>query len=461
MPSINRSWIDSRNNYKAYGFSAHRLLLLVYIMLTSVTRSAWTPLRPHPQQSAIWRDTERFKVIVAGRGSGKSEIARRYVVRWLPVEKPDWSDPLYFYALPTFRQAKKVAWNKLKALTPTHWVKKIYESDLTIVTKFGSELWLLGMDKPQRAEGVQFDGGVCDESSDMKPDAINISILPTLTHRDGWLMRIGVPKRHGVGAASFKAAYDIGVAGTDPNTKSYHWPSSDILSANALAAFASKIDTKDYNEQFGANWESVGGQIFHSYSDIMNVSEQVCYNPNRPLCIGSDFNVSPMAWVIGHRGENSIEIFDEIFIKDTNTEATMDILWEKYKHHKAGFEFFGDATGRARKTSSTSSDLIIINNDARFKPKQIYYLKSNPPVVDRFAACNAMFCNAIAGVRLRINPRCVNLRKDLLSRAYKAGTREPDDKGDIGHITDALGYIVYRCFPLKLETDELAEGGII
>jgi len=61
-----------------------------------------------------------------------------------------------------------------------------------------------------------------------------------------------------------------------------------------------------------------------------------------------------------------------------------------------------------------------------------------------------MFRNAKGVQRLFVDPRCVNLIRDLETRAYREGTREPDDYGDVGHITDALGYVVYRLFPVAL-----------
>ena len=150
---------------------------------------AWTQLRYHEQQAQLWRDPARFIAVRAGRGSGKTELARRRIVRMLPIEKP-WSDPIYFYALPTFAQARRVAWRPIKKLIPPEWIKgNPSESELRIDTVFGATLYVIGMDKPQRYEGVQWDGGIIDESSDQRPDAFKLSFLPALAHRNGWCWR--------------------------------------------------------------------------------------------------------------------------------------------------------------------------------------------------------------------------------------------------------------------------------
>ena len=408
---------------------------------------AWTPLRHHPAQSAAWRTRQRFVNMPCGRGSGKSEIAKRRVVRFLAVKKP-WPDPLYFYTLPTYAQAKRVAWKSVLALIPKTWIKKIRESELIIETKFGSELHVLGMDKPQRIEGVQWDGGIVDEACDQKPGVFDRSIMPALAHRSGWCWRIGVPKRYGIGAKEFKGVCDIGLSGEDPDVVTYAWPSSDILTLEQLEAAQRLLDARDYNEQYNATWESAGGSIFHAF-DGCNINSEPAYTPELPIVIGSDFNVDPMAWVIGHIINGVVYIFDELFIRNTNTEKTLDELYRRYGKHEAGWEFFGDAAGRARKTSASTSDYLLIRNDERFKGRKIYYLRSNPPIADRFAATNAMFRNAKGEHRCYIHPRCKNLIDDLESRQYKEGSREPDDYGDVGHMSDALGYVIHRRFPIR------------
>lgn len=403
---------------------------------------AWVHLRPHKQQARLWRTKARFVAVAAGRGSGKTELARRRVVRFLNVTKP-WSDPMYFYALPTRAQAKRVAWKPLLNLIPQEWIKKVNESEMIVETVFGSTLYVLGMDKPQRAEGVQWDGGVIDESCDQRPSVFNITLLPALSHRQAWCWRIGVPKRFGIGARDFKEFFD------KPSVDSYTWSSEDILSQEDLAWARENLDIRDYNEQYRASWEKASGKIFYAFDEVLNVRE-FSYDPKLPLIIGSDFNVDPMCWVICQRKDDGLYVLEELFIRNTNTQETLNALYQRFGAHTSGFHFYGDATGRARKTSAAKSDYSIIKTDARFTGARIYYEKSNPLRQDRFAACNALFCNAAKVRRCTIHPRCKHLIRDLGERAYSPGTNDPDDYGDIGHITDALGYVIYRLFPIRI-----------
>jgi hypothetical protein len=415
----------------------------------------WTKLRAHKDQSQLWRSNKRVVVVVAGRGSGKTEISKRRVVRYLPVRK-EWPDPKYFYALPTFNQAKRVAWEDLQSLVPRNWLARhnpISASDLTIKTEFGSTLWLLGLDQPQRAEGVQWDGGVVDESSDQKPKVVDLSLGPAMTHRDPWLWRIGVPKRYGIGGHEFKAAYDYAASGVDEDWAAFHWKSSSVLTPQQLAHWKRVLDTRDYNEQYEASWEQSGGVIFHAFDSELDVDHEVSYDPSKPIIVGSDFNVSPMAWVLSqeHEGEYGPElhVYDELFIRDTNTPATLDELDRRVEDRPPEWIFYGDASGKSRKTSTTTTDYLLIANDKRFDPKKVRYPKMNPALKDRFSSCNAMLCNAYGHRRVKIHPKCTHLIADLRERSYKEGTSEPNDKGDISHSSDAFGYIVHGRYPLS------------
>lgn len=400
---------------------------------------AWTPLRPHAKQSALWRTRARFVGVAAGRGSGKTELARRRVVRWLNVKKP-WPDPMYFYALPTMNQARRVAWDVILRLVPHEWIRDVNKSEMKISTVFGSSLTVMGMDKPQRAEGVQWDGGIIDESSDQRPKIFDLNILPALSHRRAWCWRIGVPKRFGVGATEFRKFCN------EDAEEYYTWPSEDILSPDELKYAQEHLDAVDYREQYLASWENAGGAIFHAFDEGANV-QSCCYDPQKKIIVGSDFNVNPMAWVLMHKTETGLAAFDQIFDRDTNTARTLDKLHRRYGQHERGWLFIGDATGRARKTAAAVSDYAQILNDKRFKHSQIDYPRSNPSVVDRFASTNALLCSASGIRRLIIDPRCVDLIADLQARTWKEGVREADDYGDVGHITDALGYVVHRLFP--------------
>ena len=405
----------------------------------------------HKVQWDAWKCPASEVCLWAGRGSGKTMLLKMRMVRCLLVTKP-WPNPRYLYVAPTREQAKRIAWEDFKAMVPQAWRQgDPHESELYIATVWGSRLYVGGMDKPARYEGLQWDGIGSDESSDQK-SGIAKTILPMLTHRSGWWWRTGVPKRQGSGAVEFRRACEQAAK----EGRGFSWPSADILSPEKLRWAMDHLDIKDYNEQFNAKWETSSGRIFHAFNRDNNC--RPChYHPELPIVVGSDFNVDPMAWGLGHIHEQNgfvwVEWFDELWTRDTNTYEVLDLLYAKYSTHRAGFQFFGDATARARKTSAKETDYIIIHNDPRFTTlgRSVHYLEGNPACIERWAACNAMFCSASRVMRMFVDDaRCPHLVEDLENRSYKPGTREADDHHkDMGHISDAIGYPVHLMFPVE------------
>ena len=54
----------------------------------------------------------------------------------------------------------------------------------------------------------KIDGIVIDESCDQDPKLFDLSVSPALEHRKAFCRRIGVPKRAGHGAATFKKCFE-------------------------------------------------------------------------------------------------------------------------------------------------------------------------------------------------------------------------------------------------------------
>lgn len=156
-------------------------------------------------------------------------------------------------------------------------------------------------------------------------------------------------------------------------------------------------------------------------------------NDKYPLKIGMDFNVNPMTAVVGWATHDTIYIYDEVWLGDSNTYKTAD---ELIKKGYAGLKLIPDGTGSSRKSSAESgkTDFIIL------KDKGFDVVKThNPHVADRYNCVNGLLDKA----RIVIHPRCVKLIKDLEQMA-----RDNDDPL-LSHISDAFGYLCWHFFPIK------------
>ena len=151
----------------------------------SVLTPRWYPLRPHPEQMRLLKSNARFRVVPAGRRSGKTERSKRFLIR-KALEPTPWADPRFFAAAPTFTQAKSIYWQDLKAMIPRYLLAKSpNETQLTIYLINGAQITVVGMDKPERMEGRPWNGGILDEYANMKAHAWPENVRPALSDRNG------------------------------------------------------------------------------------------------------------------------------------------------------------------------------------------------------------------------------------------------------------------------------------
>ena len=106
---------------------------------------------------------------------------------------------------------------------------------------------------------------------------------------------------------------------------------------------------------------------------------------------------------------------------------------------------YPDASGNARKSSSTKSDHQILR-DAGF---QVIARRKQPPVRDRVNAVNSRFKSASGEVRMTIDTtKCKELTADLERVQWKGGDIDKSDD-ERTHASDGMGYAVEYLFPVN------------
>ena len=100
-------------------------------------------------QGQVFTSRKRFRVLVAGRRFGKSYLSCIELLRGA-IERPG---ETFFYAAPTYRMAKDIAWKVLKKLVPRAWIKSKNETDLKIELVNGSTIELKGTENAMALRG--------------------------------------------------------------------------------------------------------------------------------------------------------------------------------------------------------------------------------------------------------------------------------------------------------------------
>lgn len=385
-----------------------------------------------PQQQ-IANDTNRFRIVVAGRRFGKTFLSIREMCYFARIP-----NKTIYYIAPTYRMCKSIVWDELKdRLTQLRWVKKINETELTIRLINGSKIVLAGADSPERLRGIYVDGIVIfDEAASIDPDIWTV-MRPALADKGGHAMWISSPagKNHLYELYSWAQSQD--------NWSTYKFTTLDggNVPLEEIEAARQEMGEREFKQEFLADWVDYVGLVYYAFNEthIQKYKEEV---PTK-LFIGNDFNISPICAVVAVQTKTGLHIIDEIEIMNSNTFELADEIRKRYPNHQ--INIFPDPSGSARKTSSNTTDHKILYN-AGFN---VHSRRAHPPVKDRINAVNGAFSSG----KIMIDPSCKSLRNCLNKLSYREGSNEQDKNSGLDHMPDALGYMVEYLYPLqKIQT---------
>ena len=409
----------------------------------------WYPLLEHPVQRALVTDEVRFKVVPAGRRSGKTERAKRFVVREAMRDAGT-----YFVAAPTRDQVKRIYWQDLKRLSFSSILPdKPSESELSIRYPNGSTIMLIGLDQPQRMEGSTWSGGIIDEIADVKEGAWQENISPALdtfnperpTHR-AWCWLIGVPD----GLNHYYDMAEYARTANDPDWKLYTWPSSDILPPDVVEAARKRMSARQYAQEYCASFETSTGRIYDDYSKANQVAETIM--PHEQLCWMHDFNYTPLSSAIGVVRKASIYLLDEIVLTSAVAQQSALEFVDKFKAHKnKNVLIYGDPSGRAGEKHGHDSDYssieqVLRTNGWTFQRK---VQSSTRSIKDGQNAVRAKIANAMGEVSLFVNPNTAPyVHKALATGQLKKGSTFLEEDGEYQHIGTAIRYFCDTEFPI-------------
>lgn len=409
----------------------------------------WYPLRQHSGQTAYFNSPHRFNVLPCGRRSGKTECAKRKLVS-RAFKGSEYIRPKFFAAAPTRDQAKIIYWDDLKSMVPAEFTADVRETDLSIKLTTGTEIRVVGMDKPQRIEGTPWDGGILDEYANMKPDAWEANILPALADRNGWCDLIGVPEgRNHYFATYNRAVADMASLGSASNWGAFTWHSDTVLNATEkgrafLAEALRTMSLRHYMQEFQASFESYAGQVLYAFKREDNV--KTCkYDPNKPIHIGMDFNINPMSATVWQEdGEVSNQIAEVIIPTSDTDEMSKEIIRIYARGGSVShITIYPDPAGAQSRTSAQGKTDISILRSYGFK---VSAMSSHPLVRDRLVCTNSRFTNAKGEHRAFVDPTCVKSIEAYERHEYKPGTGNPDKSKGYDHPVDATGYYMFVRF---------------
>ena len=431
----------------------------------------WTEHESHREQDRLWDSDARFRVVPAGRRSGKTEIAKRFLILEA-IFFDRFPDGRFICAAPTTLQAKRIFWNDLKLMVPG-WaliyrddiVKSSSESELEIRLWNGAVIQVLGMDQPARVEGPPVDGIILDEYGNCKPEVWPENVRPSLSTRGrpGWAWLIGVPEGR-------NHYYDLARKAQENDSGEwdyFHWFSAEILDPEEIEAAKRDLDELTYQQEYEGSFINFVGRAYYKFDAKIHCKYRLNYQPRKDLLFLFDFNVDPGVAVIAQEYDEGVickgspaftGIIGEVWVpQNSNTPVVCRKLIEDWEHHKGRIIIDGDPSGGNRGTAKIDGsdwDLIHAELKKAFAGRIIDRVrKGQPRERARVNAVNSRLMSANETVRLRVDrrkaPHVVTDFEGVRILEGSAGEIDKSAKSDkkLTHVSDAIGYYIERCYP--------------
>lgn len=229
-----------------------------------------------PWQQEVWKDKTRFKVVAAGRRTGKSRLAAYLLLFHALSNKPG----SVFYVAPTQGQARDIMWDTLLDIGK-EVIESTHVNNLQITLINGKKISLKGGDRPETMRGVSLKFLVLDEYADIKASVWEQILRPALADQQGHALFIGTP----MGRNHFYDMYTKGLRGEDPTLKSWHFTSYDnpFLPKEEIEAAKKSMSSFAFRQEFMASFEAQGGELFKE--DWVKISKEVPETGNYYIAI--------------------------------------------------------------------------------------------------------------------------------------------------------------------------------
>jgi hypothetical protein len=379
-------------------------------------------------QTEVFNHPARFRMLAAGRRFGKTHLSLVQLIVWAAAK----SGSLNWYLAPTYRAAKSIAWRQLKAMVPQELFAEKNEVDLSIELINGSRIELKGGDRYDSLRGNSLSNVILDEAAYIPPDCWEMVIRPALADQRGDAIFISTP----AGFNHFHEWYEQAEAEPDWQTFAYNTIQGGNVPEEEVELARRTLDERTFRQEFEASFQSFSGLVFPEFDDN-NISD--VEDMGGPILVGLDFNVGIMAGVICSKVGDTLHQWDEIAVKNSNTDEVAMMLRQRFPDRR--IICYPDPTGRSRKTSAAgATDHGIL----RKYGLEVVAPKSPWAVKDRLNATNWLICNAEGQRRLFVHPRCKNTIKGYRSVTYKEGAEDfvVDKDPGLEHWIDGAGYLI-------------------
>ncbi len=270
-----------------------------------------------PWQKEVKRDRHRFRVVCAGRRSGKSVLGCDDLTQGAATVPGS----VNWYIGPTYTAAKDIAWEILKAniepFRQASLIEKVVESDLLIRWRNGAIIHLKGGDKPDSLRGVKLSRLVIDEYAIMKREIWDEVLQPATSDNKAPVLFISTPK----GYNHFYDAYCMAQKSPgDWYQKHIKTSEAGTLPTDEIERARRDMDPRAFRQEYEATFETFGGQVYTDFDRTKHVPvDPIPFSPSMEYVAGMDFGWSSPSFVslMNIDAQENVFIFAEISRRET------------------------------------------------------------------------------------------------------------------------------------------------
>ena len=216
---------------------------------------------------------KRFSVYALHRRSGKTELAIMELID--KAMKTDKELSMFVYVAPFLRQAKAIAWARLKQkIEPLRQRSaiEINEGELSIKFKHnGAIIRLFGGDNPDAMRGLRLDGIVMDEVAQLKNELWTDIVQPALSDRLGWSIFIGTPS----GINLFSELYYKAIEEDGWTAARYTVYDTDSLHPNEVTRLKRDMSETSFAREYLCDFSAQGDDQLIALADTEDAAKRV------------------------------------------------------------------------------------------------------------------------------------------------------------------------------------------
>ena len=244
---------------------------------------------PRAWQKECHVKKQRFSVYALHRRSGKTELAIMELID--KAIKTDKELAMFVYVAPFLRQAKAIAWARLKQkIEPLrrNSVIDINEGELSVRFKHnGAIIRLFGGDNPDAMRGLRLDGIVMDEVAQLKNELWTDIVQPALSDRLGWSIFIGTPS----GINLFSELYYKAIDEDEWAAARFTVYDTDSLHPNEVTRLKRDMSETSFAREYLCDFAAQGDDQLIALADTEDAAKRT-YQPDHvkmsPVVLGID-----------------------------------------------------------------------------------------------------------------------------------------------------------------------------